>query len=362
MPRTSVRFAAALLLGATIGLAGIHGPASAKPPPTARVPDGPYKYADANGSRLYYVHRPTGPKRAGRPLVVYLHGCIQGALDAATATHFGELADRLGFVVVFPQQNVTSGSSAPLADGNGTGCWNWFLDSHQHRDAGEPALLAGITRRVMASERIDPRRVYVEGISAGGNMAGILGATYPDLYAAVGVQAACAYATCGDVTGALAHAEMGPRARVVPMFVEQGSADTLNAYPLAQGLVSSWLATDDWADDGTANGSIPRAPSSVEHFAFEQTPSPGSGDPCVRGSNWPCPGGVIGFQESYPHSVAHFDDAKGCRILDFLVVHGLEHAQPHAASGPFTDPLGPDVTAMSYAFFAAHPMGACAAR
>jgi poly(hydroxyalkanoate) depolymerase family esterase len=348
--------AVALTLTVLVALGLAPGRVAAK----TSTPDGPYKYSDSHGSRLYYLHRPSGPPRSGRPLVVYLHGCIQTALDAAAATHFGDLADRLGFVVAFPQQNVTANSSAPAADGNGAGCWNWFLDIDQHRDAGEPAVLAGLTRRVMATERIDPKRVYVAGISAGADMAVILGATYPDLFAAVGAHAGCAYATCGDVGGALAHTEMGPRARVVPMFVEQGSADTLNAYPLAQGLVTSWLATDDWADDGSPNGSVSRLPSSIDHAGLDQTPSPGSGDPCARGSNWPCPGGVIGFEDSYPTSTAHFDDARGCRILDFLIVHGMEHAQPDAPSGPFTDPLGPDLSAATYRFFAAHSMGACA--
>lgn len=315
----------------------------------------------APGAREYWLYVPS-PADYQRPLVIFLHGCLQSAADAAKSTRFNDLADRLDFVVAYPQQLVATNSSAPLADGNGAGCWNWFLPDDQARDAGEPATIAGIARALIASENIDPDRVYVDGISAGADMAVILGATYPDLFAAVGAIAGCAYATCTDASGALAYRAMGERARVVPMFVEQGTADTLNAFPLGQGLVQSWLGTDDLADDGAANGSIARAPASIEHRAFDQTPSPGSGNACIHPSNWPCPGGVIGFQDTYPHTIEQFVDARGCDVLDFWVIHGMEHAYPHAdPSTAFSDPLGPDITAAAYAFFASHPRGACPA-
>jgi poly(hydroxyalkanoate) depolymerase family esterase len=281
-----------------------------------------------------------------------LHGCLQTALQAAAATRFNLLADQLGFAVVYPEQAVTPGSSAPLADGNGSGCWNWFLPEDQQRDQGEPATIAGITKGVILSQGIDPSRVYVEGVSAGADMAVVLGATYPDLYAAVAPLAGCAYATCSDTTGSLAYQAMGTRARVVPMFVAQGTADTVNAFPLGQGMVDAWLGTDDWADNGKADGSVPRTPASVEHHGFDQTPQPGSGDPCVRASNWPCPGGVAGFQHTYPYTVEHFADANRCDVVDFWVIHGMEHALPSGPPDqPWTDPLGPDLTAASYRFF-----------
>lgn len=319
-----------------------------------------YGTPGAAGSREYWLYVPAIRSNAPRPLVVFLHGCIQTAQQAAAATGFNRLADKLGFDVVYPQQNVTSGSSAPAADGNGEGCWNWFLPEDQSRGAGEPASIAGITAQVIAGQRIDRRRVFVGGVSAGADMAVIMGATYPDVYAAVSPWAGCAYASCGDNGGRLAFDAMGARARQVPMLVLQGTGDTLNNFAMGQGLVDAWLATDDWVDNGVPDGSVSRLPATVDNGGFDQTPQPGSGDPCVRPSNFPCPGGIIGFQGTYPYTIEHFDNAAKCNVLDFWVVHGIEHSIPHADdSTPFTDPLGPDMTSASYAFFQHHPMGAC---
>ena len=319
-----------------------------------------YPGAGAPGARDYWLYLPPGPAHDPRPLVMFLHGCNETAEQTAAASHFDALAARFGFVVVYPQQNVTQNSSAPFADGNGIGCWNWFLPDDQARDSGEPATLAGLTRYLVATQNVDPQRVYVEGVSAGADMAVTLGATYPDLYAAVGVLAGCAYRTCGDATGALTHQAMGDRARVVPLFVENGTADTLNNMAMAEGLVHSWLGADDLTDDGAMNGSVPHTPTTTTNYQFDQTPQPGSGDFCVHNDSFTCPGGVVGFQGSYPYTVQTYD-AAGCDVLQFWIVHGLEHAHPDAAGdGPYTDPLGPDVSAASYDFFTHHTLsGRC---
>ena len=317
-----------------------------------------HSFTSPSGNRDYWLYLPPGRSRAPRPLVVYLHGCNETATQTADASHFNRIAAKRGLVVVYPQQNVTSGSSAPLADGNGIGCWNWFLPQDQSRGSGEPAIIAGITAAVTRTEHVDRRRVYVEGVSAGADMAVILGATYPDVYAGVASIAGCAFATCGDATGELTYQAMGARARVVPMFIENGTADTLNNIAMAGGLVPSWLGADDLADDGSLNGSISRQPASVQNYDVNQTPQPGSGDVCVHNNNFPCPGGVVGFQHSYPYTVATYDDSAGCDVLEAWVIHGMEHAHPDApGDGPYTDPLGPDVSAASYDFLSRHVLG-----
>ncbi|HVB28154.1 MAG TPA: hypothetical protein VNE21_09620, partial [Mycobacteriales bacterium] len=134
-------------------------------------------------------------------------------------------------------------------------------------------------------------------------------------------------------------------------------ADTANPFPLAVGLVASWLGVDDLADDGAMNGSVSRTPSSVTSYDLNQTPVPGSGDPCVHNDTWTCPGGVIGFQGSYPYTVSDYTSASGCELIEFVAIHGMEHAIPDGPAGqPYTDPLGPDMTAASYDFFLRHPL------
>lgn len=348
--------AGAVIVLASLGMSGVR---AASPPLQGTFTKHTYGVPGASGTRDYWLYVPTTGAGAPRPLVVFLHGCIQTAEQAAAATGFNQLADRLGFLVVYPQQNVTTGSSAPASDGNGEGCWNWFLPDDQHRGAGEPQSIAGITEEVIGAQDVDRQRVFVSGVSAGADMAVTMGAAYPDVFAAVVAGAGCAYAGCGDNGGRLAYAEMGPRARQVPMLIVQGTADTLNNFAMGQGLVNAWLATDDWVDNGVPDGSVSRLPASIENGGFDQVPRPSTGDPCVRPSNFPCPGGIVGFQGTYPYTVEHFDNAGGCNVLDFWVVHGMEHAVPHADSAtPFTDPLGPDMTAASYDFFAHHPMGA----
>lgn len=346
-------------LAALLAVVAAAVPAGAKPRlrPTGTFTKHTYAATATVGARDYWLYVPPGRPARPRPLVVFLHGCNETAVEAATATRFNALAARRGFVVAYPEQRLNQQSSEPIEDGNGIRCWNWFLPEHQRRGSGEPATIAGITRAVMAATKVDPRYVFVEGISAGADMAVILGATYPDLYAAAGVLAGCAYAACSDVAGTQAYAQMGPRARVVPMFVENGTADDLNDMAMAGTLVDGWLATDDLADDGTANGSVDRRPANVQHYGTGQTPSPGSGDPCIHNNSHTCPGGVVGFHGTYPYTVSRWD-AGGCDVLQLWAIHGMTHAHPYAPpGGPYADPLGPDVTTASYDFFLRHPKG-----
>jgi len=291
---------------------------------------------------------------------VYLHGCSQNAHDAALGTRWNALAEKKGFIAVYPEQRIDQTVDGDAAShGNGIQCWNWFNPNDQQRDAGEPATIAGITRRVMSRYPIDTRRVYVMGPSAGADMTVNMGAAYPDLFAAIGVLAGCPYASCTDVTGTSAFAQMGPRARVMPVFAVQSSTDNLNPFPLGEAMVQQWLATDDMADDGTLNGSVSRTPASVDNHGFDQSALSGVGSPgdlCARNQHWGCPGGALGLK-SYPYSVEHFLDARGASLIDFWVLQGATHAYPDGDPNyNWTDPIGPNVTKAAYDFFMAHPM------
>jgi hypothetical protein len=187
-------------------------------------------------------------------------------------------------------------------------------------------------------------------------MSVILGATYPDVFAAVGSLAGCAYRTCADLSGALTNAAMASRARVLPIFVENGTADAVNPAPQSAALVQSYLGADDLADDGSADGSVDRTAQTTP-YAPDGTPNPGGGDPCVHNDTWTCPGGVAGLS-NYPYTVSTFAGD----LAELWLVYGMAHAQPHSPAtapnqgGPYTDPLGPDVTTASYDFFLRHPM------
>ena len=182
-------------------------------------------YRGPSGSREYKVYRPWLTR--GRPLVVMLHGCNQTADEFSAATRMNRLADRMGFIVVYPQQAAAAHPSR---------CWNWFNAVHQERGSGEPSLIAGITREAIERHRADPRRVYVAGLSAGGAMAAIMGHTYPDLYAAVGIHSGLPYAAARNTMSALAamrglRATLDPRYRpsyfrAIPTIVFHGDLDT----------------------------------------------------------------------------------------------------------------------------------------
>ena len=194
-------------------------------------------------------------------------------------------------------------------------------------------------------------------------MTTVLGATYPDLFAAIAPFAGCAYATCADVTGQLAYQAMGKHARVVPAFVLQGTADPLNNPALGGTQLLQQVGTADWADNDKLDQSVKRQSSeTVGSFA----PAPGAPDePCVRNNSFPCPAAALGWK-TYPYTVDRFADAKGRLVVESWLVHGLMHDWPGGlirdkedAAGPrttFVDPHGPYVTAAIWAFFEGHPM------
>ena len=264
-----------------------------------------------------------------------LHGCTQDAASFAAATRMNEAADRHGFIAVYPQQERGE---------NAQGCWNWFEPRHQARGAGEPASIAAVVRELIGTTSaltVDPRRVFVAGLSAGGAMAAILAATYPDLFAAVAVHSGLAYGSAdrragrlqGDgarrprpgACGRAAHAAMGDLARPVPSLVIHGSADRTVApvngeQVLAQSMAANRLAAPERCDadlarpDATARGQVP--------------------------------GG-----HAYEH--ARWTDRRGALMHERLMVDGMGHAWSGGApGGSYTDPRGPDATEAIWRFFA----------
>jgi len=326
----------------------------------------PHHHEAANplDSRDWWLYVPNGLPDTPVPLVVYLHGCNQTAQDAAVGVRWNELADAEKFVVAYPEQRDPNEmepgpdqGEAQLFGGNGSRCWNWFRPEQLSRESGEPSTIAAITRTVMQQQHIDPERVYLSGISAGGAMASVMGATHPDLYAAIAVLAGCGYRACGDTAGTAAFAAMGEHARPLPGVIVHGTTDAVAPLPMGFQALEQWRATNDLVDDGVANDSVPRTPAATQHVGADVAVVEGIGqvgDPCVRANSLPCLGGVVGLDE-YPHTIDTWKDARGCELLQFWRLHGLGHAYSGGdPRGSFVDPLGPGETPIAWQFFQRH--------
>lgn len=159
----------------------------------------PREYTGEAGAIGYMLYRPSHAA-AGMPLVVMLHGCTQSPEDFARGTAMNELAEELGFLVAYPRQTQAA---------NQQKCWNWFRASDQKRGRGEPALIAGLARQIVAAEQVDAARVYVAGLSAGGAAAAIMADTYPDVFAAAGIHSGLACGAARNMAGALSAMQRG---------------------------------------------------------------------------------------------------------------------------------------------------------
>jgi poly(hydroxyalkanoate) depolymerase family esterase len=147
--------------------------------------------ASASGKRDYRLYVPTHSHPRG--LIVMLHGCKQTPEDFARGTDMNSRAELEGFLVAYPFQPFSANSSS---------CWNWFRPEDQTREKGEPRLIAEITKSIIDEYSVPPRQVFVAGLSAGGAMAAVMGATYPDLFEAIGIHSGLPYRAAHDINSA----------------------------------------------------------------------------------------------------------------------------------------------------------------
>jgi poly(hydroxyalkanoate) depolymerase family esterase len=293
-------------------------------------------FGNESGARTYKLYIPasyaaTADERM--PMVVMLHGCTQDPDDFAAGTRMNTLADEHGFIAVYPAQD---------AHANGSKCWNWFRAQDQARDRGEPAVIAGITREVAAQYRIDERRIFVVGLSAGGAMAVVLAATYPELYAAVGVHSGLPYAAAHDVASALS--AMKGEVRIRPPLSTHAAADARST--AGPGIPAIIFHGDRDATVSAANAHAivrqaraTRADDDALHSITSQGTSP-------RG-------------RAYTRTV--LADGAGQPVIEHWVLHGAGHAwSGGSAGGSFTDPDGPDASAEMIRFFYSQHRGGSA--
>lgn len=286
----------------------------------------------AQDGRTYKLYVPSGyVEGTPAPLVVMLHGCAQTADQFATATKMNQVAKQHHFLVAYPEQTMSANMSR---------CWNWFDSSHQSRGRGEPASIAGVVNHIKQNFTVDEDRVYVTGLSAGGAMSVIMGATYPDIFAAIGVSSGLEYkAATSFMTsftammmggpsptrqGELAYNAMGEHARTVPVIVFHGTADYTVRPINGDQVISQWAETNTRA----SNSNISDQPALTE---------PGS-----------VPNGRTYTQFIY-------EDSQGNTVMEKYIVNQMGHAWSGGlAGGSYTDPKGPDASSLMWEFFSNH--------
>ncbi len=316
------------------------------------VPDQPGKVSTTSSSvarpgsfsagtyqgRNYWLYVPLRYQQ-GRPtpLLVMLHGCSQTPDDFAVGTEMNYYAEQYHLLVLYPEQPRKA---------NAGKCWNWFRPEHQTRDGGEPAEIAALVEQIHTGYTVDRERVYVAGISAGAAMAVILAATYPDLFAAIGVSAGVAYKASTNLPGSLlvlargnadprqqgqlAYAAMGPHRRVMPVVAFHGMSDTTVSPRNSEHVINQWFWTNHLVTNGAHADHTDPAPAAV---------TPGS-----------VPGG-----HSFTEYIYH--DQHGRTVLKKYLVDGMKHSwSGGAADGSFTDPLGPKASQLMLDFFLSHTL------
>ncbi|MCP3712508.1 PHB depolymerase family esterase [Paraburkholderia sp. CNPSo 3274] len=277
-----------------------------------------HAYSNAAGRRQYRLYVPAGSSHELLPLIVMLHGCTQSADDFAAGTQMNVLAEQHRFLVAYPEQPRQA---------NPSNCWNWFKPDDQQCERGEPSLIAGITREIVATHNVDPARVYIAGLSAGGAMAAIMIGSYPELYAAAGIHSGLPVGCAHNLPSALAAMKGGRR----PSRARRATQ---------------------------ADASSPKRPVIVFH---------GDADATVHISN--AMQLVQGF-DARPQDGREQRRAdtgrRACTVSRLISADGVDaelwtiHGAPHAWSGgnergSYTDPAGPDASAEMLRFFLEHP-------
>ena len=268
------------------------------------------------GRRPYKLYVPAARPASALPLVVMLHGCTQDPDDFALGTGMNQRAEAAGSLVVYPGQ---------VEAANPSKCWNWFRPTDQEREQGEPSLIAGIAREVIARHGADPARVYVAGLSAGGAKAAIMARAYPDLFAALAVHSGLPDGSAENVPSALA-AMRRPKRR-------------------------------------TRRSAGPFVPTIVLHGVRDRTVHPGNAEAILQGAL--AAAGPLSARRDvgrvpggHTYRRTRHDAPDGTTLVEDWRIDGLGHAWSGGdPRGSYTDPRGPDASAAMLDFFLQHRLG-----
>lgn len=293
---------------------------SLKKPKLVAAPEGAKflwrSFSCAGGSRDYRLYVAASSKGRPQALVIMLHGCKQDPDDFALGTKMNAIAEAHRLVVAYPAQHPAANPSR---------CWNWFDPRHQGRGAGEPSIIAGITRALASEFGINQGRTFIAGLSAGAAMAAVMVETYPELYAAAGIHSGLAYGSANDVVSAFAA-----------------------------------MRGDFGSSTATTVLEKPRIRTIVFHGGADRTVDPSNADRIVAGAMRQFPSGeerhlrrVVNGRES-TRIVVTGDD--GVPAVEFWLTDEAAHAWSGGdPQGSFVDPRGPDASAEMMRFFLAGP-------
>jgi poly(hydroxyalkanoate) depolymerase family esterase len=240
---------------------------------------------------FYYV-----PERVSEaaPLVVVLHGCTQSAASYDGGSGWSKLADRHGFILLFPEQRRANNPNL---------CFSWFQTSDTRRDSGEAASIRQMVDRIRADHKVDPGRIFVTGLSAGGAMASVMLAAYPDVFAGGAIIAGIAYGCAGSVGEAFQCMSGG-------------------------GRTSSTALGDNVRGASDHHGPWPRV--SVWHGSADSTVTASNGDDIVK--QWlnvhrlRAKPNRVDTVDGYPHRA--WLDADGRPAIEQYAITGMGHGTP----------------------------------